>query len=230
MHAAIAVLVLTSASCATTAVSSPASVQQVLDRRVYEVRQGNGVIRYDVRELRIVGPDGRGGTQQRDLLIAYEPHTKLAWWASNDIAEFPAGYRHGFPARLMGSTTSTIGTSAKAMVVFVVWDVFPTIVAFESRARFRSAEDAERRVVANLGKHPPAGNVEIREHRIELGKRVPPLFHIPPGGGHIPRPLTLTGVIRLDHGWIVTLQGARGDLADVTIDDEFQLLDVRTYR
>jgi hypothetical protein len=211
-----AVAVALSWSCVTASVASnrPDAKRFVLEG-----------VSYDFLRKEVLLQDEGGGESAHLLFIIHKPRTGLTWWGSASRAELP-GFQPEFPERLLTSPTN-VGVSGDRIAVFSA-DPAPTaIFVDESRARFKTLADAERALSSPRMKDREG----YRSTRVNLREHLGNDFRIPLGGGHVPRPITIPRVRRTENDqWLITLRGPNGDFADVTLTDEYELVDVRRYR
>jgi len=200
---------LLAASCATATALPPGA--ELAGSSTASVQQDGRSITYELRRLHLTGSE---------VLVVYEPETRLAWW----ISHHPEITVH-FPDRL--NTTSTgIGVSRQRLVVFSVGG--PTrLFADESTARFSSATEA-RNEIARFRLRTQQPHAERAVAEIELRDKLDSSFSYASDGSQ--RLMTIAAVGRQDGHWLVTLHGPNGDRADVTLTDDYKLIDVRRYR
>lgn len=190
--------------------------------RLAEVVQDGTSVRYELYDLQL---EATGNWPARNVLIAYQPDTRLAWWVSSSEADVP-GFTPSFPERLI-LTASNIGRSERSLVVFFVTGAFPTLFADESTARFASAADP-RQHIAGLFRHSQYGTDSTRRRvNVNLAAHLDPGFRFSKDGS--PPNMTIPRVGRSGGRWVVTLRGPNGDLADVTLTDDYELIDVRRH-
>lgn len=184
--------------------------------------QLTGTVPAELRQFRIrIVASGA----ERDILIIRNPETGVWWWAPLRVEEHaPRGAAvNQFPGEL-----ARMVIAPDAIGFFMISPPLGVYVR-SSNSRAASMDEAERTLMANLVRDArPAADVDHAFRDISLNQ-VGTDFVQRPGSAFIP-PATVVSVGREKGLWMLKLAGPYGDFADVTLDDDFHVTNVRRYR
>jgi hypothetical protein len=159
---------------------------------------------------------------ERVLVIAREPKSGLTIWERVDDDGPGAVQRFFHDAPFPGNTGVAAGTD-RVVRIFVVPSPVQLAVT-ESRQTFGSLDEAKRALEAR-----PADSFAVRRTLVDLASWLGITDFAVPETSSLPVP-KITELRSAGNGWLITLTGPNGKSAEVSLDSEYRVLEVRKDR
>ena len=173
--------------------------------------QRSGAAEAVVRQFRIALPDASKREVVRDVVLIYEPRGGTYWWTTLAVKD---ATRRAEIARNYPGDAVRIGVAPEAIASFEADGSF--LVLRISVQRTATIDAAETAVLQTIERSP--------ELVLEMG------FTFRAVELDVIGPAKLLSVGHSDGHWLLTLSTANGGFADVTVDDDYHVLNVRRYR
>jgi len=172
----------------------------------------------EVRSFRITVPAAK--PLQYDILLAWEPTAGTYWWVWQAPSDDPGLEK--FPGR--GTTLFT----GDGRIAVIIPQTPPTLHFRASAKHASSIERAREEVLAEI-ERDPALLAGPQSTMVSLTPPLDVMFGGTEGMASAP-PMTIERVSHAGGRWLITLRGYNGDRADVTLTDDYKLIDLRRYR